>query len=52
MNLPPEEIEKIAREEAHNVAPTGSPAAEEHNTRTIIHAINRALEKAQSLEEK
>ena len=37
-------IDAICKREAHNVAPTGSVAADKHNAKTIFQAINEALE--------
>lgn len=37
-------IEEIAASEAGNMSDSGSPGAHNHNTRTIMHAIRRALD--------
>lgn len=41
MNQPTEErILELARQEAGNIAAPGLPGAEDHNTKTIAHAID------------
>ena len=49
--ITPERVREIAAQEARNVAATGSPNADNHNTTLIEHAINTALEEERKLNE-